>query len=87
LSDLDAGNLWIPTLAFDHWILERLPNYLSTLQSLDVPPPIILMTTLQGVRGARLGVRPIPLEDLPVLDRDVLELPEIVINSTAPMPI
>ncbi len=80
VSDLDRPHLWIPTLDFDKWIFERLPNYLSALQTLDVPPPIILMITLQGVRGARLGVHPQPLEDLPVLDRDVLELPEIVIE-------
>jgi hypothetical protein len=79
VSDLNPSHLWIPALDFDRWIFERLPNYLSALQSLDVPPPIILMITLQGVRGARLGVK--TLENLPVLDRDVLELPEIVIEQ------
>jgi hypothetical protein len=79
VSDLNPPHLWIPALDFDRWIFERLPNYLSALQSLDVPPPIILMITLQGVRGARLGVK--TLENLPVLDRDVLELPEIVIEQ------
>jgi len=78
---LDAGNLWIPTLDFDRWIFERLPNYLSALQALDVPTPIVVMITLQGVRGARLGVNPKPLDDLPVITRDVLELPEIVIEQ------
>lgn len=81
VSDLDPPNLWIPTLDFDTWIFERLPSYLSALQRLDVPPPIILMITLQGVRRARLGVSPRPLEDLPVLDRDVLELPEVVMEQ------
>ncbi|MGH6790813.1 MAG: AlbA family DNA-binding domain-containing protein [Pseudolabrys sp.] len=81
VSDLQAGNLWIPTLDFDRWIFEQLPNYLAALQSLDVPPPIILMITLQGVRGARLGVWPTPLDDLPTIDRDVLELPEIIIEQ------
>jgi hypothetical protein len=38
------------------------------------------MITLQGVRGARLGGIPQPLEDLPAVDRDVLELPEVVIE-------
>ena len=80
VSDLDAGRLWIPTLDFDRWIFERLPGYLSALQQLDVPPPIVLMITLQGVRGARLGVRPQTLDDPPKLDRDVLELPESIIE-------
>lgn len=80
VSDLQAGQLWIPTADFDRWILERLPEYLSALRQLDVPPPIIIMITLQGVRGARLGVVPQPLDDPPKLDRDVLELPEVIIE-------
>jgi hypothetical protein len=80
VSDLDEGNLWIPTLDFDRWIFEQLPQYLTALQQLDVPPPIVLMITLQGVRGARLGVYPRPSEDLPKIDRDVLELPEVIIE-------
>jgi hypothetical protein len=80
VSDRQAGQLWIPTLAFDQWIFERLPEYLSALQQLDIAPPIILMISLQGVRGARLGVEPQNFDDLPQLDRDVLELPECVIE-------
>lgn len=81
VSDLDGGRLWIPTLDFDRWIFERLPEYLLALQNLDVPPPIILMITLQGVRGARLGVGDNSIETPPVIDRDVLELPECVIEQ------
>jgi hypothetical protein len=81
VSDLQAGQLYIPALDFDRSIFERLPNYLSALQALDVPPPIILMITLQGVRGARLGVSSASLDDPPRLDRDVLELPECVIEQ------
>jgi hypothetical protein len=81
VSDTETGELWVPTLDFDRWILERLPGYLSALQQLDVPPPIILMITLQGVRGARLGVLPRSLDDPPKIDRDVLELPECVIEQ------
>lgn len=80
VTDLEAGHLWIPTLDFDKWIFERLSGYLTALQSLDVPPPIVLMITLQGVRGSRLGVYPRPLDDLPTINRDVLELPEIIIE-------
>lgn len=38
------------------------------------------MITLQGVRGARLGVYPAPLDAPPPINRSVLELPEIVIE-------
>jgi hypothetical protein len=81
VSDLDAGNLWIPTLDFDKWILERLPQYLAALQTLGVPPPIVLMITLQGVRGSKLGVSYRSFENLPTLDRDILELPEIILEQ------
>jgi hypothetical protein len=81
VSDLDPGKLWIPTLDFDKWIFDCLPRYLNALQSLDVPTPIVLMITLQGVRGARLGVHPMPLDGVPALDRDVLELPEIILDQ------
>jgi hypothetical protein len=80
VSDLEAGQLWIPTLAFDRWIFERLPGYLTALQQLEIPAPIVLMITLQGVRGARLGVGRQSYDAPPQLDRDVLELPEIVIE-------
>jgi hypothetical protein len=81
VSDLQPGQLYIPTRDFDRWIFEILPGYLSALQRLDVPPPLILMITLQGVRGARLGVAPGSFDDPPKIDRDVLELPECVVEQ------
>lgn len=81
VSDLQPGQLWIPTLDFDRWIFEALPDYLSALQRLDVPPPVILMITLRGVRGARLGVAPESFAEVPKIDRDVLELPECIIEQ------
>lgn len=80
-GDKVRGNVWIPTLTFDRSIFEQLPHYLSALRQLEVPPPIVLMITLQGVRGARLGVEPHPIDDPPPVDRDVLELPEIIIDQ------
>jgi hypothetical protein len=76
----DNRSLLIPTLDFDKQFFEVFPGYLAALQRLDVPPPIVVMLTLQGIRGARLGVWPRPLEDIPSIDRAVLELPEIVIE-------
>jgi hypothetical protein len=81
VSDLQAGQLWIPTLDFDRWIFEVLPTYLSALRQLEVPSPIALMISLQGVRGARLGVAQNSFDDPPKIDRDVLELPECVIEQ------
>jgi len=79
VSDLQPPNLWIPTRDFGNWIFEVLPSYLTALQRLDVAPPVVLMLTLQGVRGARLGVS--SLDNIPLVDRAVLELPEILIEQ------
>jgi hypothetical protein len=80
VESTDRGS-FIPASSFDQWIFEVLPSYLATLQSLDVPPPIVLMITLQGVRGARLDVRGSHYFDAPpAIDRAVLELPEIIIE-------
>jgi len=81
VSDRQRGELWIPTLDFDRSIFERLPEYLSAMQKLDVPPPIVAMISLQGVRGSRLGVSYQLFEDPPIIDRDVLELPEFIIEQ------
>ncbi|WGR92055.1 hypothetical protein MTX20_28015 [Bradyrhizobium sp. ISRA435] len=84
VSDYQPEQLLISTLDFDRWIFEKLPKYLSALQRLEVPTPIVLMITLQGVRGARLGVAFDILDDLPKIDRDVLELPECLIEQFGP---
>jgi hypothetical protein len=83
LTDLQGPVLYVPTLDFDKWIFAVLPGYLTALRKLDVPPPIILMITLQGVRGARLGVGQqwSTYEEAPMIDRAVLELPEIIIEG------
>jgi len=78
------GGLYVPTLDFDKWIFEVLPGYLVALQRVDVPTPIVLMITLQGVRGVRLGVGDrayTTTQEIPIIDRSVLELPEIMIES------
>ena len=81
--ELEGRVLAVPTLDLDKWIFDVLPGYLTALQKLDVPPPIVLMITLQGVRGARLGVGRAwtTYEDPPMIDRSALELPEIMIEN------
>jgi hypothetical protein len=77
LTDI-RGRLFISTKDFGKWVFDAFPGYLSALQSLDVSPPIVLMLTLQGIRGSRLLVE--TYEAPPAIDRTVLELPEIIID-------
>jgi len=74
------GKRVIPALTIGKNVFEVLPNYLKALQQLDLPPPIVFMLTLQGVRGARLGVHTFRLDESQPIDRAVLELPEIIID-------
>jgi hypothetical protein len=77
-----AGELRIPAVDFDRHIFEVLTSYLTALHHLDVPPPVVLMITLQGVRGARLLVDPLVWLEAPTaIDRASLELPEIIIEQ------
>jgi hypothetical protein len=80
IKKTDHGVVVLPSLAFDEWILEVLPLYLKALRELNVPAPITMMLSLQGVRGARLGVRDL-LDPPPPFDLAVLELPEVVIEQ------
>jgi hypothetical protein len=80
VSNPDRGS-FVPARSFGKYIFEVLPDYLSALQTLEVAPPLVLMITLQGVRGARLGLDEQSFSETPhPIDRDVLELPEIMID-------
>jgi hypothetical protein len=63
-------------------IIEALPGYFEGLRALDVPPPIVLMVSYQGVAGARLAVRgydPLAMDPFPSVDP--LLLPEVIIDD------
>jgi hypothetical protein len=79
----NLGRVVIPTLDFDNHILEVLPLYLDALRALDVPPPLVVMLTLEGVYGSVLGVGHdlLPFDRPPPISQSVLELPEIVIED------
>src|SRR5262249_27494505 len=57
--------------------------YFDALRSLEVPPPIVVMLTLEGVSGAVLGVSPEQfIFEPPVpISQSVLELPEIIVED------
>jgi hypothetical protein len=78
----DSGVVVLPSLAFDKWILEVLPLYLKALRELNVPAPITMMLSLQGVGGAFLATHANwHINPPPPFDRAVLELPEVVIEQ------
>jgi hypothetical protein len=70
----------IPSLDVEQKIVRIVPTYARALNQLGVSPPIIVMITLQGVRGAFLGVdnRQFLFGNPVAINRDTLELPEVM---------
>ena len=78
----DKDIKFLPSLEFDNWIFEVLPDYLKALRELNAPAPITMMLSLQGVRGAYLATSVNwRIHAPPPFDRAVLELPEVVIEQ------
>jgi hypothetical protein len=73
----------IPSILFEEILISKLPDYLAGLQYLNVELPIIVFLTLVGVKGYSMttdiltSVRQKSFE----LDKDVLLLPETIVNS------
>jgi hypothetical protein len=74
----------IPSVAYEEELLKALPRYLLVQEQLGVSPPLVVMLTLLGVRGYVMAVRH-KLdrfgEHAYPIDRDVLLLPEAVMES------
>ena len=77
------GKLFIPSILYEKELIDSLSNYLSTLETLNVEPPIFIFLTLLGVKGYRMGVDQsrIFITEHHVIDRDILSLPEVVIEN------
>ena len=67
---------------FERHIFEVLPGYLDGLRKAGVPPPLVVLFTLEGVKGVRYtalgGVFNMPG---PAIEREILYLPECLINE------
>lgn len=76
------GKRYIPSLPLEKAIFESLPYYINGLRDLAVPPPLILLITLEGVKGAAYKVQNSVFDDPePVIERDLVNLPDCVINE------
>lgn len=77
---------YIPNVAFEQSLLRGLGNYLKLLKMLDVTLPVFCLLSLIDVKGFTLGVSNIDAEEIFPIDRDVLTLPEVVIENYSEMP-
>ncbi|MBN2560399.1 MAG: ATP-binding protein [Phycisphaerae bacterium] len=75
----------IPVSACEDFILMAIRGYVENLRDLDAGPPIFGMLTLVGVQGYTISYegRALLVPDLHPIDRDVLTLPDFVIDDFA----
>ena len=76
------GRNLIPSLAIERYLFEVLSPYIIGLRDIGVPPPLILMFTLEGVRGVNYVVHQNSWGDYePPLPEDLLTLPECILED------
>lgn len=75
--------LFIPGRGLEEHIFQRLLLYLDGLRDIAVPPPLILMFTLEGVKGAKYAVYSDILESHydPPLPESTLSLPVCILEE------
>ena len=79
----EGGTKALPSVAFEHYTLEMVKEYLSFAMAFEVEAPFLVFLSLVGARGCILGMNPgiyfgggnVPLTE------DVLTLPEVVIEE------
>ena len=77
------GSRFIPGLIQERYVFEVLSSYIIGLRDVGVPPPLIIMLTLEGVLGVRYVVKNHVWHDdfEPPFSEDVLILPECVLED------
>ncbi|MDW8022595.1 MAG: ATP-binding protein [Nitrososphaerota archaeon] len=73
--------LKIPSVAYEQELIKSLTEYLSILKILEVEPPVFIFLTLLGVKGYSMAVDSSRAYEAHSIDRDILMLPEVVIES------
>lgn len=71
----------IPSLLFEREVIHAVTNYLKLLEQLNLSPPFFVMVCLISVKGFKLAAnRQWGHREFPI-DRDILILPEIIIEN------
>lgn len=68
---------------FEDHLMQRIPTYLAALHSLGVPAPLVVLLTIEGVKGATYKVRKSQFDDEPgsPLDNDLVRLPDCYVSD------
>jgi Schlafen, AlbA_2 len=82
ILDEFEGRPIIAGLALEQDIFKQFSSYIIGLKDIGVPPPLIIMLTLEGVQGARYAVKRPPWGEFEsLLPESTLELPECVLEE------
>jgi hypothetical protein len=85
MAQLIEGHYYIPTIVFEEEVIKVVKSSISLYQKLLVTPPIVILLSITGVRGFKLGVgkKVDPWKDHvnTIIDREILYLPEILIED------
>lgn len=72
----------IPSISYEQALIKSFTDYLSVLKTLNVEPPIFVFLDLFGVRGYSMALsRRFRHVEAHKIDRDVLLLPEIIVQN------
>jgi hypothetical protein len=72
----------VSIVSLEQQIFEVLPGYIQGLRNIAIPPPVVVMITLEGVEGAIYATGKQAWEATPpAIDRPILFLPECIINE------
>ena len=75
--------LLIPSVAYEKELIISLADYISIFKMLNIELPVFIFLTLLGVKGytMRVNMYQIGLGEPNAIDRDILLLPEVIIES------
>ncbi len=71
----------IPWKSFENEIIDALAKYIYFLKKINIELPLVVSLTLIGVKGFAIGSDPYAFTSGEKIDRDVLFLPEVVVDN------
>lgn len=83
-KDKESGNLFLLTNYYEREIIDNTTSYLQILDKLGIETPLVFLLSLIGAKGAFMEVNPLSpmcLCDQNSIDRDVLIVPDILIEE------
>lgn len=81
VHEFNEGKLSIPGLSIEKYIFKSFSKYIYGLRDIDVPPPLIIMLTFEGVKGVLYSVESSYSSYNYLLPEDIITLPECILED------